>query len=258
MNQEAKKTQNDPLVEILIKEFTQKKSRNRAYSLRSYSRDLGLDPSNLSKILKYQKEMGPRLRSKVGAKLGFSQAEIQGWLEPQPKNVISPRREYHEHNLQAFQVISDWQHYALLEYLKIQGADHKPAAMAKNLNLPLEKVQEALKRLLSVGLLQKTATGYQATDEVSSSILKVETSKAHRQQQKQILEGAMDALENVPIEWRSQSSMTMAIDTNKIEEAKELIKHFRRSLGRLLSSSTNLDSVYQLSVSLYPVTQIKK
>lgn len=83
------------------------------------------------------------------------------------------------------------------------------------------------------------------------------TSKAHREHQKQILEGAIDALENTSIEVRSQSSMTIAIDTNNLDAAKELIKNFRREMGRLLSSSSQLDEVYQLSISLYPLTEIK-
>lgn len=247
---------NDPLVEILKKELDQKRSRNRAYSLRSYSRDLALDPSNLSKILNHQKEIGSRLRLKLGKKLGFEKKDIESWLKP-ATNSKTINSNYAEHSMQVFQLISEWQHYAILELFKIQGIDHSPKTIAKSLGLSLKKTQQSLKRLMEAGLLVKTKNGVEPCDESSSSILTTATSKAHREQQKQILEGAIDALDKVPIERRSQSSMTMAIDSQKIDEAKELIKNFRRDMGRLLITSTELDEVYQLSISLYPVTQLK-
>ncbi len=246
---------NDPLVEILKKSFQKKKAKNRSYSLRSYSRDLGIDPSNLSKIMSNQIEVGPNLRSKIGLKLGFEEIEIQTWLKPASlQNTFD--KNYTNHELGIFQVISEWQHYAILEYFKLKNISSKHASIAANLDLKLSVVNESLQRLIAVGLLQQTDAGYRPSDEFSSSVLTVSTSKAHREQQAQILEGAIDALKVTPFELRSQTSMTMAIDSRKLPKAKELIKNFRRDIGRLLSSSKSLDSVYQLSVSLYPVTKI--
>jgi len=111
-----------------------------------------------------------------------------------------------------------------------------------------------LARLQRAGLVQRKDGRLIPCDESSSSILNIPTSRAHRNQQRQILEKAIDALELEPIKRRSQSSMTFAIDSTKIDEAKELIKKFRRDLGRFLSASENLDEVYHLSISLYPVT----
>lgn len=256
-NQKGKAVKNDPLIEILKKEFLRKKSRNGSYSLRSYSRDLGLDPSNLSKIMNYQIEIGPNLRSKIGQKLGFESKEIQSILKP-TSQAHTTDKDYNPHNLEVFQIIAEWQHYAILEYFKLTNANLKPAIIASHLGLKTSVVNESLRRLTEVGLLKKIGTEFAPVDESSSSVLNTATSKAHREQQVQILEGAIDALKNTPIENRSQSSMTMAIDSRKLPEAKELIKNFRRDIGRLLSSSKQLDSVYQLSVSLYPVTQQQK
>lgn len=120
--------------------------------------------------------------------------------------------------------------------------------------MPVTEV--AIKRLIETGLISKPGKRFQLRETSSSSILSSATSKAHREQQKQILEGAIEALDQIPIEYRSQSSMTMAIDKDRLEEAKELIKTFRRDLGKFLSASKNLNEVYQLSVSLYPVTKL--
>lgn len=248
---------NDPLIEILKKELIRKKSRNASYSLRSYSRDLEIDPSNLSKLLAYQKSIGPRLRIKIGKKLGFTNEAIESWLRPAAQANTNDQV-YINHNLDLFKVISEWQYYALLEYFKINNASSNPVDIAKHLNLEVTLINSSLDRLLELGLLVKKGKKISPSEESSSSILDVPTSPAHREQQVQILEGAIDALKNTPIELRSQSSMTLAIDSKKLDEARELIKNFRRDIGRLLSSSNQLDNVYQLSVSLYPVTKTLK
>lgn len=244
----------DPLVKILKKEFLSKKIKFKNYSLRRYSRDLGLDPSNLSKILKQQKKVGDSLRMKIGQRLGFNEEEMIFLLNKPEAQQAIPDSQFNEHNLATFQVISEWQHYAILEYFKLKGASSSPNDIAEHFGLKLSIVNESLGRLISVGLLQKIGNKFSPTDESSSSILQTATSKAHREQQKQILEGAINALDHFPVELRSQSSMTMAINPNKLPEAREVIKRFRREMMALLENDPELTDVYQLSVSLYPLS----
>jgi uncharacterized protein (TIGR02147 family) len=75
--------------------------------------------------------------------------------------------------------------------------------------------------------------------------------------QKQILTQALVALEEVPIEKRDQTSMTMAIDSSLIPEAKLRITRFRRELSSFLENGKKKDQVYQLALSLFPLTQIE-
>lgn len=247
---------NDPLIEILKKELERKQARNGAYSLRSFSRDLELDPSNLSKIMSYQKNIGPILRLKIGRKLGFDSNDIDGWLKP-TDNTNTHDENYNKHGMDVFKVISEWHHYALLEYFKLKNAASEYKSIATSFGLKTKTVSESIQKLVELGLLIKVGNTFIPADEASSSILDVKTSKPHRDQQVQILEGAIDALKNIPVKARSQSSVTVAVDSGKLDEARELIKNFRRDLSRLLSTSENLDSVYQLSISLYPVTKTK-
>lgn len=243
----------DALVEMLINELGRKKARNPAFSLRSFSKQLGIDASNLSKILNYQKEPGTRLKTKLAKKIGLKEGDLDQILSaPQPN---APKdSDYVSHSLEIFQVVASWHHYAILELFKLTNFNPTPARISKRLGIPVGEAEEALRRLLRVGLVEKIDGRLVSKDDFSSSILTVATSKAHREHQREILEKAIDALENIPIEQRSQSSMTLALDSTKIDEAKRLIKKFRRDLGRCLSSSENLDEVYHLSVSLYPVT----
>ena len=64
---------------------------------------------------------------------------------------------------------------------------------------------------------------------------------------------SIDALFAVPVESRDITSMTMAIDKNKIPEAKRKIKQFRRNLCQFLESGEK-NEVYNLNVQLIPLT----
>jgi hypothetical protein len=245
---------NDQFVELIKAEFERRRTRNQAYSLRSFSRDLAVDASNLSKILSYQKSPGSRLKKKLGLRLGLGSEELTDWLEPKSRGVMKDSV-FKSHRLEVFEVISGWQHYAILELFRTEKFSAEPRRIAARLGLTLATCKESLERLEKVGLLGRDKRGrLRLVDDVSSSILDVATSRAHRNQQREILESAIDALDRVPIEHRSQSSITMAIDSRKIEQAKILIKAFRRDLATLLTESATLDEVYQLSVSLYPVS----
>jgi len=48
----------------------------------------------------------------------------------------------------------------------------------------------------------------------------------------------------------------MAIDTERLGEAKEKIKLFRRELAAFLSRGRKRDQVYHLGISLYPISDI--
>ncbi len=245
----------DPIIEILKKELDSKKERNGLYSLRSFSRFLGIDPSNLSKIMSYQLIPGEKLRNKIANKLGINSDDFIKLLSYQKIEDSL----YQDHTLDIFNIISDWHHYALLELIKLdqyKNLNVAKEAMALTLGITLTELEDAVHRMVSVGLLKVhiPSGAIENTEQSSSSVFHASTSKAHKNHQKQILEKAIDALDKIPITERSQTSMTVAIDKEKLPQAQEMIKDFRRKLSRFLSHSENLDDVYHLSISLYPVT----
>ncbi len=249
----------EPLLNNLRSELERRKKVNPSYSLRAFAKSLEMDASNLSKLLSGQTTVGTKLRMKLAKKLGMSDEDLRhfGYLEGQ----VVKDSDYIEHQLDHFKVISDWYHYGILEALKLDefrmDQDHK--RLAERLGLTEEEVELAVKRLLKLGHLKIDSEGRYVDDEVnSSSILSIDTSCAHRSNQKQILSLAIEALDETPIEQRSQSAMTVAIDSKRLPEAKGMIKEFRRKLARFLSDSNHLDEVYHLSVSLYPVTRSRK
>jgi transcriptional regulator with XRE-family HTH domain len=59
----------DYTVDLLLKEFDQRKLKNSRYSLRAYARDLGVDSSFLSKVLRGKRILGYKVAEDMRKRL---------------------------------------------------------------------------------------------------------------------------------------------------------------------------------------------
>lgn len=223
----------------LIAELEERRRRNRRYSLRAFARDLGIDNSWLCKVLRGQRPVTPALLSR-----------LEGVLP------IPTQRPYPVVPSEVFEKISDPLHDRFLEVLKLRDFRPDLTWAAERLKLPLEKVQMIFGNLKEAGLLQVDAAGnwLDSTQGGSTHLLGPnQTSSSQREYQKEILRGAIEALDMVPIEQRHQSSMVVAVHRSRLGEAKQLVSRFRRDLAILVGDpARDCDDIYHLSVSLYP------
>ena len=249
---------------LLQSELTRRCQANPSYSLRSFARFLELESSRLSKILRGDRPASVKLIPRLGQKLGLSQKEINAFCEAaqkrrSPKDFRS-KTSYMQLSLDVFESIEDWKHYAILELIKIRGFRPTMKWIAKALGITVSEARAYTERLARVGLLEIRPDGswHDRSDGFSSHILgENETTYAHRRSQRQILELAAASLETIPIEKRDQSSVMMATSQKKILEAKRRIREFRRDLCDFLEDGSEKDSVFQLSISLFPMVEIE-
>ena len=101
----------DALVDILNSEFARKKARNPRYSLRSFSRDLEIDASNLSKILAHRKMPGDKLKEKLAARIGLSLVELEHINRGQLEGPKTNDSDYSAHGLELFEVVAGSEHW---------------------------------------------------------------------------------------------------------------------------------------------------
>jgi len=163
---------------------------------------------------------------------------------------------YNQLTLDAFQVISDWYHYAILELISIKGFQPNSKWIAPKLGITVSEVNIAVERLQRLGLLKICDDGKWINGSGSNTTTgNAYSATAFRRLQRDVLKMALNALEEVPMEVRDQTSMTMAIDSSQLPEARIRIKKFRRNLCQFLQESGPRDQVYQLGISLYPITR---
>jgi len=162
--------------------------------------------------------------------------------------------EYKDLPLDSFHVISDWYHFAILSLMDIKDFEPTSEWISKRLGITLYQADEAVTRLIRIGLIEVSARGrWKSTGrniQTPSDVASVALKKSHRQS----LEQAISALQEVPLEKRDITSMTMAIDSRRLPEAKKLIKKFRQRLAAFLEGGS-ADEVYNINIQLIPLTK---
>ncbi len=231
---------------LLLQEFSKKRSRNPQFSIRAFAKYLDVDHSNLSKILKGQKDAGLNYISKIEERLNLTEEIL---LSASNQGI-----QFEDLTMDVFLVVSNWYYDAILEMTKLNEFSPSVEAISKKLGLTKLEVSEAIKRLEKLGLLEITDNQWKDNSEYNTFVTNTYTSKAQQNYQIEILEKGIEAIREVPRDQRSQSSMTMAISKSQLDKANIEIKNFRRKISEILEESGDIkDDVYQLSVSLFPI-----
>jgi uncharacterized protein (TIGR02147 family) len=234
--------------------------RNPGFSLRAFARTLQINHSSLSRILNGKRRVSEKMQRSLVVRLGHPPDSIRNFsldetsLETKMEAVD---REFHQLSLDSFAVISEWYHYAILELTQVQNFRSDSKWMAKTLGITVSEVNAAVERLLRLNMLARNSGGHLRNTSGNNTNIDGEMRDlAKRNLQKQILELALRALDQTPLERRNQTSMTMAIHSKRLPEAVEMIADFRRRLSAFLEQDQERNDVYQLSVSLFPTTNL--
>lgn len=244
---------------FLLNELSSRCHKNPRYSLRAFAKFLNIDPGTLSKILNNKHTPGVRLIERLSRKLSISPLEIEKFKVPifklsQIKK--SKNSDFLKLKTDEFNYISKWYFMAILELLEVKDFRNNYQWMADRLGISLYEVQNAFSVLERIGMIkQQDGEWIDLSNGKSTCLEHAETSGAMRSFQKEILSKAIDALEDVPIEDRSQTSMTIAINKSELPLVKNLLAEFRRSLSAYLAKNPEKDEVYHLGLSFYPVTK---
>jgi len=239
--------------------------------MRAYAKSLGIHVGSLSALLSGKRPLTPKNATKLFKKIGISPAEQDAILKSLPKkeNQISLitstdlKLSRVELEQETYRVISDWYHYGILQIIKTESykklqAPNQTKWIARQLKISEIEAGLAIERLVQLNLVEKDLKGYLNRTKTSLTTANKEvTSAALIKGQKQIRERAIYSLENDPIEVRSMTSMTMAIDPNKMNEAKAIIDEFQERISQFLENGKK-EKVYQLEVSLYPLQEMEK
>jgi uncharacterized protein (TIGR02147 family) len=230
-----------------------------------------MDASLLSKVLSGKRGINQNLIRKASDRLNLDPVTVETFVRMHPEknraNTESPapnpeidELKFKQLTMDAFQVIADWHHFAILELINLNDFVPDLKWVAKRLNINPIEASSAIERLERLEMLEIRQDGsWVNTSGNNTTVGGPYTAAALRKMQKQILEQAITAMEEVPAENRDQSAMTMAVDMRRLPEAKERIKKFRRELCAFLEASDDPKAVKtevcQLTISVFPVTR---
>ncbi len=245
------------LIDHLREELLRRCEKRRSYSLRAFAKALKVHPATLSHILNRKRKLSPAIRSHLMSQLGLSPEDVMRLSSGTSTHESLETQTYTELNLDTFRTISDWYHFAILELLRLKHFKPDIKWVAHTLGISFVEAKEAVRRLERLKILEITENRWvnrsgDHTNRQPDNFSDI----ALRKFQKQILEKALLALEDIPLGQRDQSSMTFAMDSRKMKTAIKEIQQFRRQLCQRLENSGPYDHVYHLSISLYPVTRL--
>lgn len=246
----------------LESEYLSRKRKNSGYSLRAFAKFLEIPSGRLSQLLSEKRRFTPKLGAKIAGRLNFDPRQTEQLLhairssrspsaEPRtPKPAVS----YRPIDMDAFQAIADPLHFSILSLLELDRFDGNVKSIASRLGMPMLEARAAVARLERMGLVKKERNRYRLVAEEARTTTHDVSSAALREAHKKSLREAADQIDEIAMELRDITSMTMAIDPAKLPMAKERIREFRRGLSEILESGKKSE-VYRLSIQLMPVTK---
>lgn len=256
--------------QYLTEEYERRKQLNAAYSLRAFARDLGLSAPRLSQVLSQRYGLSVQAATEVAKKLRLNPEEVQWFCDSvgslhsrSVKERIELNHRINEYKktkskipelqLEYFKVISDWYHFAILELTHLSDFKNNTKWIAKKLNITVDDVKLAIKRLVDLDLLEEKNGTLVDVFKILSTPNDI-PSDSLKKFNLQLIKKAMEAVYHQEVQTREITSLVFAIDDEKIPYYKEKIRQLKSELSAEAEKSKNKNQVYCLSLQLFNLT----
>lgn len=247
--------------------------KNSCFSQRAFARMIDYNPSFLHQIMARKRKAPPVLIEKIFSTLVSKkfladndllyfqtlvrlsntkkQSERLDLLQ-----VLAGLKYSDSHQMMSISessIVNRWEIVALLESVNLKDFEYTPEYLEKLFEgrKTAFDVMLMVEHLIRKGLLTRVGNKITKTSPLLASPSEVPLDHI-KQLHKQFISEAVRKMETTSLERRDFSSYTLCIKDDKIKEAKELIKDFRRGLAHMLESKRG-DSVFQLNIQFFPI-----
>lgn len=260
----------EALQQIISIELNKRKKKNPKYSLRAFSRDLGVSPALLSVCLNKKSDIGHKHTKKILDQLcpGANTNAIVFDKKHQKENsqfMRSLKKMKEKIEVDNFEnkhllMYTDYRYSIVASYFTLSEQFQNNDQFIKKLKITRMEFDQIVVDLLELGYVIKDSEGKLKGSNTSKLNMDFKRSAPARKQfQKNVLNSAIQAMDEVSIEERLQSSFTLSMSSKKIETAKEQIMEFLITLSHLLTEGDDeKDEVYQMSFSFFPIMRLNK
>lgn len=244
--------------QILFSELKKRKTKNSRYSLRAFSKYLGISPAYLSLIMSGKRLLPVSKIQKIAHKL-----DLEFSLDVENKNKTNKASKLNKSKYPGvlkkvmpndqFLLISDWTHYAImsLSYIRNHKADSR--WIAHRLGINDIQAKESLQRLIDLNLITVSDNKIfvnKVSTSTSEDIPSVAIKKFHRD----MLKLAGHSLDTVSTHLREYSTIVMSFKEQDIKIAKNTLRKFQEEFASRFESTSG-DQVYSISLQFFPITK---
>lgn len=155
------------------------------------------------------------------------------------------------------QFLGKWWIPVVRSAIELNGGDASEARLMKQIVPPLskEQIRDALKVLKELGFLTPLASGRFGMAKLHFSASGKSKATAIRQYQNQLLSLAQNALVNIEPAERNISSLLVSVDEDCFQDLQEMSREFRRQIQKRVEEVGKANRVFQIVVSMVPVTK---
>ena len=258
--------------DVLREELFKRKEKNPSYSIRAFARDLGMSQPLLTWVLSEKRPLTLKQAYKIVTLLGFTPDQENKFLElvsvqiagnPSLSKKMAQARNTRDATftpihleLEKFRLISRWYHLAILNLSTLKNFKSDPAWISNALGISSNEARDAVYRLKRLGYL-KEEKGSLTASKLHLKIDPGTSTQAVRAYHEEMTEKAAEELKKTDpqsFEKRDITSISLAVDSNRIPEAKEFLAWVRDEMRRRFTTG-EIDSVYQLNLQLFPITK---
>jgi uncharacterized protein (TIGR02147 family) len=226
--------------------------------MRAFARALGMSHTLLSLILAGKRSLTRDSVLRICEIVPMTTQQRNSLLrsETQKSRMSPAMRARATLQLDQFEFISDWHHYAILSLLETKDSKWNAKWISKRLGIPEVQASIAMDRLDRLGIVGNVGGKWKQTTaplQVDSAISTPATRKHHHQ----LIDKAQQSLENDSVDHRDFSGITFAMDPRMLPLARERIRKFRRELTEELENLGEVSEVYELSIQCFPLSQVR-
>ncbi|NOT08574.1 MAG: TIGR02147 family protein [Gemmatimonadales bacterium] len=228
---------------LLQVELGRRCARNPRYSLRAFANFLGVDHATLSQLLRGKRRLTDRTIRKLGVRLGFDGPAIDGFvaneIQGAGSELLETRlAEQNRLSVDLTRLVNDWEHFALLELLRLDGFRPDIRWIARVLDLTPDEVTLVVDRLVRLGLLvMESRTRW--IDTMGDAVTRLPAL-------------AKEAM-RPPGEFAT-SRTTIAASRARVPGAVQRIDRFRRELAEYLKGEGPRDELFELEIHFNSLT----
>lgn len=151
---------------------------------------------------------------------------------------------------------SKWYHPVIRELACLVDWKENYDLLAKSVNPPVtpREAKESVQFLIKIGMLLRTKEGRYVQAHPAQTTGSEVMSTAVRELNRQMAELGERAIRQIPPSLRDNSSMTLGFSQKNYQKAKQEIREFKDRLKSLAHDDADADTVYNLNVHLFPVS----
>lgn len=267
-----------PRMELQYRDWIKNKlaercSRNESYSLRAFARDLGFEVSQLSRVLNGKQQLSNASSRLVAEKL-FEQpldreiflllVEFETTKRPALRELALKKLEELQTQktevplqVEAFRVISEWYHVAILDLTWVKPTRSTPAQFAQALGITELEARLALERLEKLGLIERKGKRWVKT-QARLTLPSGPSSQSVRKFHQQMIGKSLESVEGQSADRRYLRADTLSVRSQDLPKIRELIDEFSKSIRQFAHSPGDKDELYQFNMQLFSLINTKE